>query len=152
MSTPEIRNRKVFHDYEIGERFEAGILLQGPEVKSLRAGAVGLRDSYVEFTNGEAFLIGMSISNYANRGYSDHLPFRPRKLLMHRRELKKIERKILEKSVTVVPLRIYFNNRGIAKVEIALATGKRQYDKRQSIAKRDAKRELDRATKEAGNR
>lgn len=147
--TPEIRNRKVFHDYHIGERLEAGLVLYGPEVKSVRDSRVSLRDAHVQFEREEAWLIGMSISHYDNRGYADHKPLRPRKLLLKRREIKKFARKVLEKGVTVVPLKMYFNDRGYAKVQIGLATGKRMYDKRKTIADRDAKRDLARAAKEA---
>lgn len=148
-STPRIENRKAYHDYHIVEKLEAGIALSGAEVKSAREGRVSLRDAHVEFPNGEALLIGMAISEYANRGYTEHHIHRPRKLLMHRREIKRWAHKALEKSYTVIPLKMYFNDRGYAKVEIALAQGKRQYDKRRSIAERDAKRDLDRAKKEA---
>jgi len=148
-NTPEIRNRKAFHDYHIVERMEAGIKLSGTEVKSVREGRVSMRDSHVEFEKGEAALIGLSIANYINRGYADHHTHRPRKLLMHRREIKKWAHRVLEKGYTVVPLRVYFNDRGYAKVEIALVQGKRQYDKRKAIAERESKRDLDRAKKEA---
>ncbi len=147
-TTPEIRNRKAYHDYSIVEKLEAGISLRGTEVKSVREGKVSLRDSYVIFEKGEAMLVGMSISAYINRGYADHHIHRPRKLLLKRRELKRLERLKLEKGMTIIPLRMYFNSRGYAKVEIALATGKRMYDKRQTIAQKDAKRELQRAMKE----
>jgi SsrA-binding protein len=97
---------------------------------------------------GEAYVIGMSVSHYANRGYDDHHPHRPRKLLLKKREIKKLARKVESKGATIVPTRLYFNKRGFAKLEIAFAEGKRQYDKRQAIAERDAKRDLARATKE----
>lgn len=145
---PEIKNRKAFHDYHISDRIEAGIALFGPEVKSLRAGMASLRDAYVQFEHGEAFIVGLSITAYANRGYADHRPLRPRKLLLHRRELKKLQRQSQDKGYTIVPLRVYFTDRGIAKVEIALAQGKRQYDKRATIASRDTEREVQRTIKE----
>ena len=148
-STPEIRNKKAFHDYEIVERLEAGLVLSGPEVKSVREGRVSMREAHVSFENGQAILLGLAITPYVNRGYSEQHMHRPRKLLMHSREIRRWSGKVLEKGFTVVPLRVYFNDRGYAKVEIALARGKRQYDKRKAIADRDAKRELDRAQKEA---
>ncbi len=148
-TTPEIKNRKAFHDYHIDDRLEAGIMLSGTEVKSVRMGRVSLRDAYVDFTSGEPILVGLSISKYDNRGYSDHGVHRPRKLLMHRREIKQWARKVLEKGYTVVPLRLYFNDRNYAKLEIGLAQGKRQYDKRKAIADREAKRDVARAKKEA---
>ncbi len=148
-STPEIRNRKAFHDYHIEDRLEAGIQLTGTEIKSVRLGRVSMREAYVDFTTGEAMLIGLSISQYQNRGYTDHGVFRPRKLLMHRREIKVWARKVLEKGYTVVPLRLYFSDRNYAKVEIGLARGKREYDKRAAIAEREAKRDVQRAKKEA---
>lgn len=152
LGQPEIRNRKVRHDYFIEETLEAGIVLHGPEIKSVRAGKVSLRDSHVEFSRGEAILVGMSIAQYDHRGYADHHPHRPRKLLLHRREIRKLERKSLEKGMTIVPLRMYFNARGFAKVELAVARGKRQYDKRAAIARRDAQRDLERAVKDARKR
>ncbi|MDP8285198.1 MAG: SsrA-binding protein SmpB, partial [Candidatus Electryonea clarkiae] len=145
--TPEIRNRKARHDYFIVESLEAGIMLHGTEIKSIRAGMVSLREAHVIIEKGVAMLIGMSIAHYVNRGYADHQPFRPRRLLLHKREIKRLARKALEKGLTIVPLRLYFNDRGYAKVEIALAKGKRQYDKRATIAERDAKRDLQRITK-----
>lgn len=148
-TTPEIRNRKAFHDYHIEDRMEAGILLSGTEVKSVRMGRVSIREAYVDFSSGEAIVIGLSIAQYENRGYSDHGVYRPRKLLMHRREIKQWARKVLEKGYTVIPLRLYFNDRNYAKIEIGLARGKREYDKRKTIAEREAKRDVQRAKKEA---
>lgn len=148
-STPEIRNKKAYHDYEIVEKLEAGLVLSGAEVKSVREGRVSLRDAHVSFENGQATVIGMSIATYANRGYTEQHTHRPRRLLLHKREIDRWARKAFEKGFTVIPLRVYFSGRGFAKVEIALAKGKRQYDKRQAIAKRESKRHLDRAMKEA---
>ncbi len=149
IGAPEIRNRKAFRDYQIVERLEAGIVLSGTEIKSAREGRVSLREAHVEFQEGEALLVGVSIASYASRGYSDHHPHRPRKLLMHKREIERWSRKAFEKGLTVIPLRFYFSPSGYAKVEIALARGKRKYDKRAAIAEREAKRDLARATKEA---
>ncbi|MCB2199961.1 SsrA-binding protein SmpB [bacterium] len=148
-TTPEIRNRKAFHDYEIVEKLEAGVVLSGTEVKSVRAGHVNLRDAHVSFENGQANLIGVTISEYVNKGYATHHATRPRRLLLHKKEISRWARKALEKSYTIIPLRVYFTDRGYAKVEIALARGKRQYDKRHAIAERESKRHLDRAMKEA---
>ena len=148
-NTPVINNRKAFHDYVIEERLEAGLVLYGTEIKSIRMGRVSLRDSHVEFNNGQAVLIGVSIAQYENRGYADHQPFRPRKLLLHKKEIRRLARKVQEKGMTIVPLKLYINDRGYAKLEIALAHGKRQYDKRKAIGEREAKRDLARAHKEA---
>jgi len=149
MSTPVIQNKKAFHDYEIVEKIEAGIILSGAEVKSVREGRVNLREAHVSFEGGQAHLIGMSIAEYANARMDAQHPHRPRRLLMHRREIKKWARRAFEKGYTVVPLKVYFGERGYVKVEIALARGKREYDKRKTIAERDAKRDLARAKKEA---
>jgi SsrA-binding protein len=148
-TTPEIRNRKAFRDYHIEDRIEAGIVLSGTEVKSVRMGQVSIREAYVDFSSGRPILIGLSISQYMNRGYSEHGVYRPRKLLMHKREVKQWARKVLEKGYTVVPLRLYFNDRNYAKLEIGLGRGKREYDKRAAIADREAKRDVQRAKKEA---
>ena len=141
-------NRKAHFDYHILEKVEAGIALQGTEVKSLRAGLINLKDSYAELRGGEVFLVGAHISPYEQGNQFNHEPERPRKLLLHRREILRLGQKVREKGLTIIPLRVYFKaNR--AKVELALAKGKRAYDKRAAIAKRESKRELDRAMKEA---
>jgi len=137
-------NRKARHDYHIHETFEAGIALTGTEVKSLRAGKANLKDSYARIDNSELMLHNMHISPYDQGNRFNHEPLRTRKLLMHRYEINKLVGKTQEKGYTLVPLKLYFT-RGRAKVEIALATGKKNYDKRQDIAERDAKREIDRA-------
>ncbi|HEB85356.1 MAG TPA: SsrA-binding protein SmpB [Bacteroidetes bacterium] len=147
-ASPEIKNRKAFHDYEILERLEAGLVLTGPEVKSVREGRVSLREAHVNFDEGAAVLVGMAIASYERRGYAEQHPHRPKKLLLHRREINRLARKVQEKGLTVIPLRVYFNDRGYAKVEIGLARGKRQYDKRAAIAAREAKRDLARAKRE----
>ncbi|UCE02248.1 MAG: SsrA-binding protein SmpB [Candidatus Latescibacterota bacterium] len=141
-------NRKARFDYQILDTLEAGISLQGTEVKSLRAGRVNLKDSYAEVRDGEIFLIGAHISPYAEGNRFNHDPERERRLLLHKREILRLALKVREKGLTIVPLRIYFRSNR-AKVELGLARGKRMYDKRETIAKRDAKRELDRALKEA---
>ncbi len=142
-------NRKARHDYEILDTFEAGIVLLGTEVKSLRAGKVNLKDSYARVKNGEVWLIGVHISPYSHGGYSNHDPERERKLLLHKAEIRRLIGKVEEAGLTLVPLRMYFKN-GKAKVELALARGKRRFDKRQDIAKRDAQREIQRKLKEKG--
>lgn len=137
------RNRKAFHDYRIEDRFEAGIALVGSEVKSLRDGKANLQDSYCRVERGEVILMNCHISPYKEASHFNHDPVRPRKLLLHRREIRKLDRAVTQKGFTIIPLQIYFL-RGRAKVEIGLAKGKRQYDKRVDIADRESKRRLDR--------
>ena len=137
-------NRKARHDYLIEDTFEAGISLMGTEVKALRAGRCSLVDGFAQFTGDELWLEGVHIPEYSQGTWTNHAPRRRRKLLLHREELTKIESKIREKGRTIVPLAVYFKD-GRAKVEIALATGKRQYDKRQALRERQDKREADRA-------
>ncbi|MGB8720287.1 MAG: SsrA-binding protein SmpB [Desulfobacterales bacterium] len=142
-------NRKARHDYHLDEQFEAGMVLTGTEVKSLRMGRANLKDAYARVVNGEVFLYQMHISPYPFAHYDNHDPLRPRKLLLHAHEIKRLYGKVNEKGYALVPLRIYFK-RGKVKVVIALARGKRSYDKREAIRKRDETRELDRARKERG--
>ncbi|NWG17418.1 MAG: SsrA-binding protein SmpB [Chloroflexi bacterium] len=142
------RNKRAFHDYHIEDTYQAGIALQGSEIKSIRAGNVSLQEGYVEERGGELWLVSVHIAPYeqANRfGHSD--PLRPRKLLLHKREIATIITRMRERGYTVVPTNIHLE-RGLAKVEIALAKGKKLYDKRASIAKRDSDREIRRALKE----
>jgi SsrA-binding protein len=136
-------NRKARHDYTLVEVLECGIQLTGTEVKSLRLGQASLVDCYARLRGGELWLEGMHIPPYEQGDKRTHEPMRPRKLLVHRRQLAQLERSITEKSLVLVPLRVYFSH-GIAKVEIATAKGKRQHEKRQAIAKRDAQREAER--------
>lgn len=143
------QNRKARHDYEILDTFEAGIVLLGTEVKSLREGRANLKDSYARMRDGELWLIGVHISPYAAGSYNNHEPERDRKLLLHRHELRRLIGKVEEAGLTLVPLRMYFK-RGVAKVELALARGKRKYDKRDAISKRDAQREISRIKKDRG--
>jgi len=143
-------NKKAFHDFHIEETMEAGIVLKGSEVKSLRAGKVNLRDSYAKIKNGEIFLVNVHISPYSHATYDRQDPRRQRKLLLHRREIRKLIGKVQERGFSLVPLRIYFNERGKAKVELALARGKRRYDRRQAIARREADREMRRALRHKG--
>ncbi len=140
-------NRKAFHDYYIEDTLEAGIVLQGSEIKSIRAGRVNLRDSYVTIRSNEAWLIGTHIAGYAQASYEDHEPRRPRKLLMHRLEIDRWLARAEQRGYTIVPLRLYLKS-NLAKVEIGLARGKQQHDKRHVIAERDMQRDIDRALKE----
>jgi SsrA-binding protein len=143
---PIAENRKARHDYQLLERFEAGIVLTGSEVKSLRAGRVSLQQSYADVREGEAWLVGAHIDVYDQAGIQNHEPERDRKLLLHRRELDSLYGKVREKGLTLVPLRLYFKN-GRAKVELALGRGKEQRDKRRDIAKRESDRQIERALK-----
>lgn len=144
-------NRKAAHNYHLDERHEAGLVLTGTEIKSIRAGRVNLRDGYAQPRDGELWLFNVHIAPYDPSGRSGHEPCRPRKLLLHRREIDRLVSRVQERGYTIVPLRLYLKG-GRAKVEIALARGKRKYDKRQAIAKRDAQREIDRTLKERGDR
>jgi SsrA-binding protein len=139
-------NRKARHDYFIDDTFEAGLVLLGTEIKSIRAGRVNLRDSYAQVRNGEVWLINAHIAAYEQAGRESHEPRRTRKLLLHRYQINRLAQKLQAKGYTLIPLRIYLKDNR-AKVEIGLARGKRQYDKREAIAKREAQREMDRATK-----
>ena len=141
-------NRKAYHDYFVDETLEAGLVLVGSEIKSIRAGQVNLRDSYVTLRNGEAWLIGAHIAGYSEASYQDHDPRRDRKLLLHRREIAKWRSKVEQRGFTMVPLKLYLKNNR-AKVEIALVRGKHTYDKREAIAQRDSERDLRRELKEA---
>jgi len=143
-----VQNKKARHDYQILETFEAGIALRGTEVKSMREGRANLRDSFAVVDNGEVYLRGMHVSPYSHTSDTKLDPRRDRKLLLNRSEIRKLIGKVQEKGLTLVALKLYFNDRGVAKVELALAKGKRTYDKRQDIADRDAKREIDRAMKQ----
>ncbi len=140
-------NRKARHDYHIHETYEAGIALTGTEVKSLRAGRANLKDSYAHVENGELMISQMHISPYDQGNIFNHEPMRKRKLLMHKREILKLFGQTREKGYSLVPLKLYFT-RGKAKVQIALASGKKNYDKRQDIAARDAKRDMERALRD----
>jgi SsrA-binding protein len=140
-------NRRARYDYELLERFEAGLALTGTEVKSLRQGRVTLAQSYAEIRDGEAWLHGVEIAIYDQGGRANHEPSRPRKLLLHRREIDSLYGKVREKGLTVVPTRMYFKDSRV-KVELAVARGKEQRDKRRDIADRDAKRQMDRAVKQ----
>ena len=145
--TAVTKNRKAFHDYEIFEKFEAGMELLGSEVKSLREGKINLRDTYALIRDNEVFLVGMHIGQYSHTGYLGHDPYRNRRLLLHKQEIRKLIRKVNVKGMTIIPLRIYFKN-GWAKAEIGLAKSKKTYQKKRVIAERDRARDLDRELKE----
>jgi SsrA-binding protein len=138
-------NRKARHEYSILETFEAGIALKGAEVKSLRQGRASLQESYAALKNGEVWLLDMHISPYEQAADDSYEPTRKRKLLLHKKEIRRLVGKLAEKGLTLIPLRAYFKH-GIAKVELALAKGKRAYDKREAIKRRDMQRELERGT------
>jgi SsrA-binding protein len=139
-----IRNRQAGFEYELMDKYIAGIVLTGTEIKSIREGKINLQDGYGYFNNGELFVKGVNITPYAQGTHYNHEATRERKLLLKRSELKKLEARSEEKGLTLVPTRLFINDRGFAKMEIALGRGKKQHDKRDSIKERDAKRELDR--------
>jgi SsrA-binding protein len=140
-------NRKARHEYHFHDTYEAGLVLKGSEIKSIRAGRVSLQQGFVLITDGEAWLVDVHIAPYEQAGRSGHEPRRRRKLLLHRREIDRLGGQVQQKGYTIVPTRLYLKD-GLAKVEIALARGKRQYDKRRAIAERDSKRQVERALKE----
>jgi SsrA-binding protein len=140
-------NRKARHDYHLLETFEAGMVLLGTEVKAVREGRVNLRDSFARVEDGEVFLYNVNISPYSHRGYADHEPMRRRKLLLHRSEIRKLVGRTAEKGLTLVPVRMYFKN-GRVKVAVSLAKGKKEYDKRETIKRREVDRETRAAVKE----
>lgn len=139
------KNKKAFHDFHIDQTLEAGLVLSGPEVKSVRAGKVNLRDGYAQLKNGEVFLYNVHISPYAWATHLAQDPLRVRKLLLHRREIRKLIGKLHEKGVALIPLKIYFINNGKAKVELALARGKKLYDKRTALKEKESNREMARS-------
>ncbi len=139
-------NRKARHDYHIQESFEAGIVLKGSEIKSIREGKVNLGDAYARPENGELWLYNCHIASYDAASYNTHEPLRPRKLLLHRKEIDGLTSKVVQKGLTLVPLKLYIKH-GVAKVELGVAKGKKVYDKREAIARRDAEREMERALK-----
>ena len=142
-------NRKAYHDYHVEETFETGVALTGTEIKSVRAGSVNLRDSYAQVRSGELWVMNVHIAPYEPASRQNVDPYRDRKLLMHRKEILRLSGRVQEKGFTLVPLRMYLK-KNRAKLEIGLARGKRQYDKREAISKRDAAREMERAVKTRG--
>ena len=139
-----IRNKQAGFNYELLDKYIAGIVLRGTEIKSIKEGKVNLLDGYCYFNNGEMYVKGISISPYAQGTHYNHEEGRERKLLLKKTELRKIETKVTEKGLTLIPLRLFVNDRGLAKLEIAIGKGKKIFDKRQSIKEKDVKRELDR--------
>jgi SsrA-binding protein len=142
-----IKNKKTSHDYEFLEKFTAGIKLTGTEIKSIRLGKAALTDSYCLFREGELFIRGMHVAEYWWGNINNHDPLRERKLLLTKRELKRIERKVKETGLTIIVTKVFINERGLAKAEIAISRGKKEYDKRQTLRRRDADREMDRIRK-----
>ena len=142
-------NRKALHDYEVLERIEAGLVLTGTEIKSIRDGRVNLREAYARPEGGELWLFNSHIAQYPAAHRFNHEPGRPRKLLLHKGEMRELSRALEERGLTLVPLRLYLK-RGLAKVEMGLVRGKRQYDKRQAIARREAERQMERAIRQRG--
>ncbi|MDD5465003.1 MAG: SsrA-binding protein SmpB [Candidatus Omnitrophica bacterium] len=147
MSKIIITNRKAYRDYEVLESVESGIELKGSEVKSLRAGKINLDDSFARSEKEEIFLYNAHISHYTEASYLNVDPDRPRKLLLHKNQIQRITGKLTQKGLTLIPLKIYFNDRGFVKVELALCKGKKLYDKRESIKRRETDREMRRAVK-----
>jgi SsrA-binding protein len=142
-----IRNKKASHNYEFLEKYTAGIKLMGTEIKSIRAGKATLTDSYCLFRDGELFIKGMHISEYWWGNLNNHDPLRERKLLLKARELRKIEKKVKESGLTVIVVKVFINEKGLAKAEIAVSKGKKEYDKRETLKRKDTERELDRLRK-----
>ncbi len=141
-----VKNRKARYEYEIVDSIEAGLVLRGSEVKSLRAGKVNISDSYARILKGEVWIIDMHVASYKEASDQNHDPRRERKLLLHQSEIKKLARRVIEKGFTLIPLKLYFKN-NIAKLELGIARGKRKYDKKVAIAQKDAKREMEREQK-----
>ncbi len=142
-----IRNKRATFDFEIEEKFVAGIQLAGTEIKSIRMGKASLVDSYCYFVNSELFIKGMNVAEYFYGTYNNHQPMRERKLLLNRKELNKLERKTKESGLTIVVLKLFLNEKGFCKAEIALARGKKSHDKRETLKLKDAKREMDKVIK-----
>ena len=139
-------NRKAYHNYHIQETVEAGIVLKGSEIKSIRDGKVNLSDAYAKPENGELWLYNSHIASYDAASYNTHEPTRPRKLLLHRKEINSLAGKVIQKGLTLVPLKLYIKH-GVAKLELGVAKGKKLYDKKEAIARRDVDREMERAMK-----
>ncbi len=143
-----VKNKKALFEFSLLETFEAGIVLLGSEIKSIRAGKANLQEAFCFFDDGELFIRGLHIAEYTHGGYANHEPLRQRKLLLKRTELKKLQQKLKEKGLTIVPIKLYLNDKGLAKLEIALAKGKKLYDKRETIKARDIKKQLDSTRKQ----
>ena len=143
-----IKNRKAKFQYEILDKFTAGIKLAGTEIKSIRAGKAGIAESFCEFHNGELFVINMHVEEYSHATHFNHAPKSERKLLLNKNELRKLEKQVTSTGLTIIPLRLFINDRGFAKLSIALCKGKKTHDKRETIKDRESKRRLDRIKKE----
>lgn len=143
----EIKNRSAYHEYFIEDKYTAGLVLAGTEVKSLRASKASFNDSYCLFQKGELWIRSLHIAEYSHGTSSNHDPMQDRKLLLQKRELRKLEARVKEKGYTIVPLRIYFSEKGLAKLEVGLGKGKQQFDKRETIKQRDTEREMKRYLK-----
>jgi SsrA-binding protein len=143
----EIKNRSIYHEYFIDAKYEAGMVLQGTEVKSIRGGKVSFNDSYCLLNKGEIWVKSLHIAEYSHGNLNNHDPVRERKLLLQKKEIKKIEAKLKEKGYTLVPLRIYFNDKNLVKMEIGLAKGKKLHDKRETLRQKDVEREMKRFLK-----
>ena len=139
-----IKNKKAYHDFELIERYTAGVQLQGTEIKSIRLGKVSIGETFCQFYKNEQFIRGLQIAEYAWASYNSHEPGRERKLLLNRKELNKLLRKVKESGLTIVALRVYIGDNGFAKIEIALAKGRKEYDKREVIKRKDTQRQMDR--------
>lgn len=147
VAAPAVVNRKALHDYEIIERYTAGLVLTGSEVKSLRQGGGQLQDAFCAFKDGELYVLNMYIAPYKQAGYSRVAERRPRKLLLRREELERLRGRLTQKGLTLIPVRLYFSERGWAKLEIGLAQGRRKYDKRQALREKETRRTLERLRK-----
>lgn len=143
----EIKNRSIYHEYFIDAKYEAGMVLQGTEVKSIRGGKVSFNDSYCLLNKGEIWVKSLHIAEYSHGNLNNHDPVRERKLLLQKKEIRKIEAKLKEKGYTLVPLRIYFNDKNLVKMEIGLAKGKKLHDKRETLRQKDVEREMKRFLK-----
>ena len=141
------QNKKAYHDYFIEDTYEAGIALKGTEIKSVRKGSANLKDSYIQIKQGEAYILGMHIAPYEQGKIFNHDPLRTRKLLLHKKEILKLERQIKENGYTIVATKLYFDQGSKAKLEVALARGKKLYDKREDLKAKDAKRDIEKALK-----
>lgn len=150
-NTINIKNRKARFQYDILEKYTAGIQLVGTEIKAIREGKAGIAESFCEFHKGELFAINMNIQEYSHASHFNHDPRSERKLLLNKSELRKLHKKVANTGLTIIPLRLFINKRGLAKLEIALCKGKKLYDKRNAIKKRESKRRLDRIKKEFNN-
>ena len=147
----KIKNKKARFEYEILDRYTAGIVLQGSEIKAIRDGKASITESFCEFSNHELYVINMTVQEYSHASHYSHNPKSERKLLLNRNELKKLEKEVKNTGLTIIPLLLYTNEKGLAKLEIALCRGKKQYDKRESIKDRDSKRNLSRIKKSFNN-